>query len=179
MDPNLARVLEPGYLEGIETVPIDQVRARRAECQLLENALSYVRRVAQGRLDLVGAELARRRAGGDPSDVRELIGQLPDILADRVYASGGGAARPPQALSNEDHATAYVAEVDAIFSPAAAEALAQVHDDDLERVRGRLEDYERATSGNRHAVHRVIDALQAEIARRYRTGEADVSSLLQ
>lgn len=177
MDPNLARVLEPGYLEGIDAVPIDQVRARRAECQLLENALSYVRRVAQGRLDIVGAELARRRAGGDPQDVRALVGRLPDILAEGQHA--GGAARPPQALSNEDHATAYVAEVDAIFSPAGVDAIADASDADLEAVRSRLEEYERATSANRHAVHRVIDALQAEIARRYRTGEADVSSLLQ
>jgi hypothetical protein len=177
MDPKLARVTEPGYIAGITALPIDQVRARRTECQIIENALSYARRVAQGRLDLVGAELARRRAGGDPSDLHDLVDRLPDILAER--AVGAGLPRPPLDLSTEQEAAEYVAEIDAILSPARFGSVTELADAELEAVRDRLEEYERSTSEGRHQIHTIIDALQGEIARRYRTGEATVDSLLQ
>ena len=40
--------------------------ARRRELQELDDAVSYVRRVAQGRADLARAELARRGGGDAP-----------------------------------------------------------------------------------------------------------------
>jgi hypothetical protein len=177
MDPKLERVTDPAYLDGLRSLPIEHVRAMRGECQGIENVLSYVRRLAQGRLDIVGAELERRRAGGDPSDLGELIGRLPDILADRVHASG--TARPPLALSNEDLADSYTAEVDTILSPAAVGSIADLANAELEAICERLEQYERSMSAKRHELHAVIDTLQAEIARRYRSGEASVDSLLQ
>ena len=109
----MARVTSPGYLTGLTALPMEQVRAMRAECQGLENALSYVRRVAQGRLDIVGAELARRRAGGDPTDLSELIGRLPDILADRTQARSGVKARPPLDFAGDASGEEYSAEIDA------------------------------------------------------------------
>jgi hypothetical protein len=177
MHPTLDHVTAPSYLAGLRQLPIERVRAMRAECQLLENSLSYVRRLAQGRLDIVGAELERRREGGDPRDLSELIGRLPDILADRWQA--GGLGRPPQELNAEDLATEFTAEVDRILSPDAVGSVAELPDTELERVRGELEAYERRTSGRRHDLHSIIDELQAEIARRYRSGEASVDSLLQ
>ena len=36
------------------------IRARRAESQQVEAKLSYLRRMAQGRLDIVSAEIGRR-----------------------------------------------------------------------------------------------------------------------
>jgi len=41
----------------------DELRRRRRELQERDDAVSYVRRVAQGRADLARAELARREAG--------------------------------------------------------------------------------------------------------------------
>src|SRR5690606_41055014 len=49
---------------------------------------------------------------------------------------------------------------------------------ELHRVLGELHDIEREVSAKRHAFHARIDALQAELTRRYRTGEATVDSLL-
>src|SRR5690606_19399725 len=69
VDPKLEQLTAPAYLAGLTDVPLERVRAMRAECQAVENALSYVRRLAQGRLDIVGAELERRREGGDPADL--------------------------------------------------------------------------------------------------------------
>jgi hypothetical protein len=177
MDPKFARVTEPGYLSGVSSRSLDEVRIMRTECQMIENALSYARRVAQGRLDLVGAELERRRAGGNPNDLRDLVGRLPDILAE--HGQSDGLPRPPQDISTEEEATPYVAEVDAILAPAKLGSVTDLADHELEVVRQRLDDYERATSAQRHDIHSIIDTLQAEIARRYRTGEASVDSLLQ
>ena len=177
MDPKLTHVTAPTYLAGLTALPIERVREMRSECQALENALSYIRRLAQGRLDIVGAELERRRDGGDPHDLSDLIGRLPDILADR--GQGGGFGRPPQELTAEDLTEAYTAEVDEILSPAAVGSLDRVSDADLQDICDRLEQYERQASVSRHDLHTIIDQLQAEIARRYRSGEANVDSLLR
>jgi hypothetical protein len=177
VDPKLAHVTDPAYLSGLRSLTIERVRAMRAECQGLENALSYIRRLAQGRLDIVGAELERRRAGGDPGDLGDLIGRLPDILADR--GQGVGLGRPPQQLSAEDDAVDYTAEVDEIMSPGLVGSVDGLSDAELEDVRARLEDYERLTSDRRRMMHTIIDTLQSEITRRYRSGEASVDTLLR
>ena len=64
------------------------------------------------------------------------------------------------------------------MSPARVGSLDELADDELANVRDRLEKYEREASSRRHDLHSIIDALQAEIARRYRSGEASVDSLL-
>ena len=81
MIPDLDRVTSPAYLANLLTRPIGDIRSMRAEGQSIENGMSYVRRVAQGRIDIVAAELQRRRNGGDPADLSELVAQLPDILS--------------------------------------------------------------------------------------------------
>ena len=179
MKDSLDRVTADGYLADLQARPMEAVRAMRAECQTLENALSYVRRVAQGRLDIVGAELARRRAGGDPADLSELIGLLPDILADRARPSAAGGARPPLDFFAGETGEEYSHEVDAIFNPADAGSLTTLDDTQLDEVREQLAAYEQLTSARRQRLHAIIDALQAEITRRYRTGEATVDSLLR
>ena len=47
-------------MTGDGTPDLDGLRARRRELQSLDDAVSYVRRVAQARGDLARAELARR-----------------------------------------------------------------------------------------------------------------------
>ena len=51
-------------------------------------------------------------------------------------------------------------------------------DDELRQVTDALAEFERQVSGRRRAMFDRIDALQAEIVRRYRSGEANVDSLL-
>src|SRR5207248_3020246 len=89
---HLDDLLAPGYLEGLTKIPIDELRARRQECQTVEGSLSYLRRLVQGRLDIVLAELNRRREGGEASDLSDIIDHLPEILAEKDRPSGN--ARP-------------------------------------------------------------------------------------
>src|SRR5258708_37536573 len=85
------------YLGELERRPMADVRMMRAECQEIETGLSYLRRLVQGRHDIVGAELQRRRDGAEPGDLADLISQLPEILSDRSRPPGLG--RLPQLLA--------------------------------------------------------------------------------
>ena len=82
---------------------LDELRRRRAELQSIDDAVSYVRRVAHGRADLARDAITRSSDDRDPTPVyarRDLHGELRDVLADRLLgdersaaASGGGLQR--------------------------------------------------------------------------------------
>lgn len=176
MDDTTARILGDGYLDAIETRPIEDVRSMRAECQDVETGLSYLRRVVQGRLDIVAAEIARRREGGDPADIAGLVEQLPSILADHLRAPGLG--RLPTSLGTGQVDAQLEAAVEAA-APGLGEELQAAGDDELTGSIDALTALEHEISGRRRALFDRIDALQAELTRRYRTGEASVESLLR
>lgn len=172
----LARVLSEDYLDALTTAPIEDLRARRAECQALEVAVSYQRRMAQGRLDIVGAEQRRRAEGGEPLSDDDLVRSLAETLADR--SRPGGVGRLPQLMTPEA-GEVDTTQLDAIARPGALARLGELADAELASMVDALSGYEQHVSGQRRALHERIDALQAEITRRYRTGEASVESLLR
>jgi hypothetical protein len=173
----LDRILSAEYLGDLERRPMADVRAMRAECQEIETGLSYLRRLVQGRLDIVGAELQRRRDGAEPGDLADLISQLPEILSDRTRTPGFG--RLPQLLAPGDVDAEMTARLDDIMADHDLETLPGLEADDLNRVHDELEALEREISDRRRQFFDRIDTLQAEVTRRYRTGEASVESLLQ
>ena len=156
---------------------MDDVRAMRAECQEVETGLSLLRRVVQGRLDIVGVELHRRAEGGDPDDLPDLIARLPEVLSDRTHAPGVG--RLPQMMTPGEMPPELEAELDAIVGTGHLADLPSVDDATLRSMADQLAAFEQRISGHRHDLFERIDALQAEITRRYKTGEASVDSLLQ
>lgn len=165
------RVLAADFLDGLATLPLAQLRARRAEAEQEEADLSYLRRLLQGRIDILRAERARRDAGG-----ASLVERLPSILADERPASPRGLGRhtavtPSRTDAHRRHVESLVADVELSDASAlTAEGLAATL-----RL---LEGEEQAVSQRRSAVQRVVDACTAELARRYRDGEADVDRLL-
>jgi hypothetical protein len=177
MHPELDRLLDPAFADGLGSLDLTEVRRRRAACQLREESVSYLRRVIQVRLDLLGTELAHRQSGDRPADTSELIARLPDILAERGRSPGFGQA--PRDLRLPDIDDELVRLVDDIISPGRLGDLGAVADDDLARLVDRLEALEHDVSAVRRKLHGHIDTLQAEITRRYRSGEATVDSLLQ
>ena len=169
-------MLRPDYLAGLGDRSLDDVRAMRAECIGVETGLSYLRRLAQGRLDLVRREL-EHRAGDGHVDARSLVEQLSEVLGDGPRSSGGG--RLPQTLEPTDVDPVLAAELDGLAGGAVLNRLAELHDADLADLAGALTDLERRISERRRACFVPIDALQAEITRRYRDGEASVDTLLR
>ena len=53
--PELDRLLDNAYTGDLASRSIEEIRAMRAESQAVETGLSYVRRLAQGRLDIVAS----------------------------------------------------------------------------------------------------------------------------
>ncbi len=165
------RVLAEDYLDGLRSAPLADVRAQRAEAEQEEVDLSYLRRLVQGRVDVLRAELARRRgATGD------LVADLARILADEPRSPARGLGRhsaiePSRVDSHRRHVEALVADVDLSDVSARSE-------DDLERALEVLSGEEQVLSGKRREVQAVMDACSAEITRRYKEGEADVATLL-
>ena len=177
MAADLQTLLDPGYLGDLPTRPMDEVRAMRTACQEVETGLSLLRRVVQGRLDIVGMELTRRADGGDPGDLPDLIAHLPEVLSDRTHAPGVG--RLPQIMAPGDLPADLEAELEGITGAGRLAELPSVDDSELRTLAEALEEFEHKVSRHRQDLFDRIDALQAEITRRYKTGEASVDALLQ
>ncbi len=180
MNPDLERVTAAGYLADLPGRPIEEIRAMRSECQSIENALSYARRLIQGRLDIVGGELTRRRDGGAKGDLGDLVSRLPEILSEASRGSSSpGMARPPQDVPSASGVVADLeSHLDRILPPSRLGTIADMTDAELHTLLDEVYDFEASVSHNRSTMHGLIDHLQAEITRRYKTGEANVDSLL-
>lgn len=170
----LERILEPGYLDGIEDRPTAEIRAMRDACEEQESGISYARRIIQGKIDIVRAEALRRRDEGT-AGARSLLESLPDILGDRVTARSPQvrAVRflvPPSAQHHARRAERLGEEVLATVRERPTEELARMVD--------QLGEEERELSSVRQELFVRIDTLQAELARRYREGGADVREIL-
>jgi hypothetical protein len=184
MTPDLEAVIAPEYVSGLEQLDITEVRARRTRCQQVENATSYVRRLAQGRLDIIGAELARRNSGEDAGELSDLIEKLPGILADgpsSATSSIGPAAsaRPPLELEPDRTVVdSLTAQLDRICPMADLGAILELGAEALASLCDQVGSFEQDVSLQRRRLHDAIAALQSEITRRYMSGDENVESLL-
>nr|WP_308190665.1 hypothetical protein [Streptomyces sp. HPF1205] len=172
---------DPGALD------LAALRALRRDAQRQEADLSYLRRLLHGRIDILQAELGRRahRAGaaGGPaaapaapeSPSSPLVDRLPEILTDepspvrtsaRHVTLGTPLTEPVRRLAED-----MLAEV-GLSDPAART------DAELTAAMARLRGHEHHISRRRQALQQTVDATSAEIARRYRSGEARVDDLL-
>ena len=174
-ESRIERILDPSYVEDLRSLSLDDLRAKRVECSEVEVGLSYLRRLVQGRLDIVHSDIIRR-AGGEPADLEDLVGRLPEILGEHQRPPGMG--RLPTLLAPSD-ADSLTAELDAVADPQLLHALPELGEDDVRQLADSLGDLERKTSNQRRQVFERIDALQEEIVRRYKEGEATVDSLLK
>lgn len=169
------RVLAEDYLEGLASLPLPEVRSLRDEAEQEEVDLSYLRRLLQGRTDILRAEQERRSGSG--SAPASLVDELPRILSDDTATPGPRglgrhtAVEPSRADAHRRYVETLVSDTD-LSDPGS-------HSDaELERILDVLAREERQVSEKRREVQHVMDACTAEITRRYRDGEADVSDLL-
>jgi hypothetical protein len=170
-------LLDPTYLDDLPSRSMDDLHAMRDECVAVETGLSYLRRMVQGPLDIVSREIVRREVGGDAADRATLIDELPGILADGPRTPGNG--RLLQTLEPTEIDPDLAAELDALVGGGIVGEVTTVDDSTLVDLQGRLTEFEQRVSERRRAYFDRIDALQAELTRRYRTGEASVDNLLR
>lgn len=176
MSGPLDRVTDPSYIAGLDAADIETIRQKRDECQEMENALSYVRRLIHGRLDIVRSEIDARKAGAEPSDLEAIVARLPDLLT--AGTRSDSLPRPPQDLAPGGSAEALVDDLEARYPAASMGEIPELSLPALAELGEGLARHESEISAGRAALHEVIDQLQEEIVRRYKSGEASVDSLL-
>jgi hypothetical protein len=171
------RVLAPDFVTGLTDLDLDDVRSRRAEADQEETDLSYARRLLQGRIDILRAEQAARRGdgplSGHPKTDQEIAAALALVLADERREDHGlgrhTVAEPSRIGEHRREAERAVADVggcpmDELTEEALADAVAH------------LTDIESRVSRIRRDVQAIVDALTAEIARRYAEGGIPVGA---
>lgn len=173
MNITLDELISAPVPDDLSGCSLAELRAIRDHHQDVENGLSYVRRIVQGRLDTITVEIARRTEGEGSSD---LIDRLPDALA--AHTRGPGLPRPMPDLDPPAWADELLSRLDDIMPASRLAHLAELSDDDLGALSARLSANERDISGMRHELHRSIDRVQDEIVGRYRSG-ASVDDLLR
>jgi hypothetical protein len=165
-------LLDPAFLENSLAQPMTEVRRLRRVAEQEEVNLSFTRRLLQGRLDIVRRELQRRAE----HDGRSLVDLLPEILAEkgRGPAHGLGRHQTVQPAAPEE----YESWVNSLTPGVDVSSITELTDAKLERAAKALAQAESGLSERRRGVQSVMDALAAELGRRYRDGEADVAALL-
>ncbi|GAA1981012.1 ABC transporter substrate-binding protein [Kitasatospora viridis] len=154
-----------------------ELRTVRRDALEQEADLSYLRRLLQGRVDILRAELDRRtlELRPVPPPAETLLHRLPQILADS----------PSHVRQSARHVTLgtprgeqYQEQADALMGDVRLADLAAHASAELLAALDRLTAHEREVSGRRSGLQRTADWCSAEITRRYREGEARVEDLL-
>jgi hypothetical protein len=155
-----------------ESMSTAEIRVARAALQMQEDVISFVRRMAQGRCDLARDE-QRRRVDGTPasgisvSDIANVFGQ----------EHGGGSSRPPRETNiSAEHAL--IVELEKLCQEISFGELRTLDDKSLENVVQQLSRFEISQSLERKALVASIDALTAQLVKRYKDDGVNVDSLL-
>ncbi|MBW3576852.1 MAG: aerial mycelium formation protein [Actinobacteria bacterium] len=171
------RILGPAYLDDLAGRSTDELRRMRDECEEEESGVSFARRMLQGRIDIIRAEALRRQhADGDDDAPRSILDALPSILADDVAATP---LRPRVSRFLVPPAAQYHRrDVERLVSERSLAGLEERSPDELAELAQTLGEKESELSKLRRQLLDRLDALQEELARRYRDGRADISEVL-
>jgi hypothetical protein len=159
----LDRIGRPDFLQALDSLPLDELRTRRDDCMAEREYLSLLRRLVQGRAEILRAEVERR--GGSPQE-----GTLVERLAQILSAE-------PQGLSRGEAVKVGIPEQEMVLARRRVERLVAdaslsdpqaLDDEQLAEVVDRLASEEREVSASRLEVMRALDVLQGELKRRYR-----------
>lgn len=138
------------------------------QARALETEVSYLRRLAQGRIDILVAEQDRRAQGGSIGD---LIAALPQILAGNETRPPATTARVPVQLAPEGN-LAWRDGLEALVADDTLANLPVLTDTALAAALGQLRDFERELSGTRRQLHGVIDTIELELANRRQAAQS-------
>ena len=165
------RILEEGFLDGLENTDLDSLRDLRRMTDEVETELSYYRRLLHGRMDLLSFEI-RRRSG---EETRSLIEALPEILGsgERTGPLGRVPAVFSPDLPQERHRP-----VDKGLGDDFLTRMPELSEEELNEIQVLLSETEERISDQRRSVQKIFDTIQGEITRRYKDGVADAVDLL-
>jgi hypothetical protein len=159
------RIRRPDFIQGLAELPLEELRHRRDECHAEREYLSLLRRLLQGRAEILRAE-AERRGGGGGGGTGSLVEQLSTILSSEGQGPSRGEA-VKVGLPEEEMLLAR-RRVERLVADAELSDPGALNDQRLAGVVELLAREERELSAARSEVLHVMDALQEELKRRYR-----------
>jgi len=156
-------------MSDAKSMSLTELREARSRLNEDEDAVSFVRRLTQGRLDLVRAELKHRRGGeDDAANLARVFGQ----------EHGGGSNRPPRDTEVPVGHPLVIA-LEKICEELGFGQLRTLQVAELEALEVSLATFERERSKERKALFSSIDALTTELVSRIKGGGADVDAMFQ
>jgi hypothetical protein len=166
------RIRDPAYLNGLAERDLEELRALREECLAEREYLSLLRRLVQGRAEILKAELDGR---GVDDDRGPLVDRLAGILAgDEPAGSSRGEAL--KIGVPEDELLLARRRIERLVADAGISDPQALDDDQLAEAVDILAREEQTVSEARGAVISVLDTVQDELKRRYKE---DPSRVLQ
>jgi RsiG-like len=157
------RILDPGFVQGLGELSLDDLRARRDECLSEREYLSLLRRLVQGRAEILRAEIDRRGTGADD---QPLVERLSTILASEAGAPSRGEA--VRVGLPEDEMLLARRRVERMVADAGLSDPGALDDERLAAAVDVLATEEQEVSEQRGRVIEVLDRLQDELKRRYK-----------
>ncbi len=156
------RILDSGYVRGLEDLPLEDLRHRRDECLAEREYLSLLRRLVQGRAEILKAELDRRGGGSD----EPLLERLSTILASE--GQGGSRGEAVRVGVPEEEMLLARRRVERLVADAGLSDPGSLDDHQLGEAVEVLVAEEHEVSHARAKVIEVLDRLQDELKRRYK-----------
>ncbi|MFN8125194.1 MAG: aerial mycelium formation protein [Candidatus Nanopelagicales bacterium] len=157
-------IMAPEFLADLPDLPMATVRERRQTAMQEEADLSYVRRMLQGRIEILTAELDTQPDESDDELVQRLTRALVQHTATPGVSSRHLVAEPTRLAERRRYVERVIADV-------GLSDVGAMTPDEVRAAIARLTEQEQLVSRTRGEVHEVIDTLTSELARRYQTGQ--------
>jgi hypothetical protein len=153
----------PGFLEALDDLSLDELRQRRDDCLAEREYLSLLRRLVQGRAEILKAEVERRGAGDEQVP---LVERLAEILSGEPQGPARGEA--VRIGVPEEEMLLARRRVERLVADAGISDPGALDDEALSGAVEVLAREEREVSEARGHVLAALDALQDELKRRYK-----------
>ena len=163
------RVLESAFVADATELPIEDLRQRRQEAMQEEADLSYVRRMLQGRIEILQQAVDLSNENSEQSD-DQLVARLTTALVGT--ASGAPVVSARHSVAEPGRMAERRRFVERLIADVGLSDPDQMTSEDSVAALVRLRETEQAVSATRAQVHGVIDVLTNELGSRYRNGEA-------
>ena len=157
------RIRRPEFVQSLGELSLDELRDRRDDCYAEREYLSLLRRLVQGRAEILRAEVERRGSGAD-------AGSLVDDLATILSSEGQGPSRGEAVKVGVPEEEMLLARrrIERLVADAEISDPGALDDERLASAVDQLAQEEREVSAARNDVLHVMDELQEELKRRYR-----------
>lgn len=158
------RILDGSFVEGLADLSLDDLRARRDECLAEREYLSLLRRLVQGRAEILDAELKARTGDGESGPI---VDRLTTILAGDEHP-GSSRGEAVRVGVPEDEMLLARRRIERLVSDAGISDPTVLDDEQLAGAVELLTAEEHEVSSARADVIGVLDTVQAELKRRYK-----------